>query len=268
MTAAAAPRVSCVVATYNDAGLAALCLRSILAQSLADKEIIVTDDSTGRDVEDLVRALCGEGAAIAYRPGARTGNPVDNWNHGLDHARGEFSVLVHHDERFVDRCWLDRASAALARQPGRAIIAGALSPGIDGQSRFAAVSALSRLVRPPPWTLYLANWIGPTAVLMFPTRLGLRFDPRLVWLVDVDFYARLWALTGPFLRERAPSVVSTPHHGQITARLDLLEAHRREAAALARSAGGPLTPAQRAAIEVSLRLRAVLPRRPRRSHGR
>jgi glycosyltransferase involved in cell wall biosynthesis len=264
----APPKVSCVAATYNDPVLADRCLRSILDQSLRETEIIVTDDSTTRDIENLVGALRGNGAAIVYLPGARTGNAVDNWNHGLDQARGAFSVLVHHDERFVDPDWLARASATLGRNPGRAVAAGAISPGIDGKSRFAAVARVGRLIHPPPWTLYLANWIGPTAVLMFPTHLGLRFDRTLVWLVDVDFYARLWALTGPFLRDDSPSVVSTPHHGQITARLDILAIHRREARRLATSAGGPLTVGQRAAIELSLRLRESLPRRPRRSHGR
>jgi glycosyltransferase involved in cell wall biosynthesis len=268
MTAARPPAVSLVVTTYENPALAERCLRSILGQSLAEKEIVVCDDSTSRDIEDLVGALRAAGAAIDYRPGARTGNPVDNWNKGLDQARGAYSVLVHHDERFTDPHWLARASATLDRAPGRAIAAGAISPGIDGRSRFGLVSAIAARLHAPPWTLYLANWIGPTAVLMFPTRLGLRFDPELVWLVDVDFYARLWALTGPFIRERAASVVSEPHHGQITADLDTHSIHRREARRLATAAGGPLTATQHAAIRLSLDLRASLPRRPRRSHGR
>jgi glycosyltransferase involved in cell wall biosynthesis len=257
------PPVSCVAATYDDAGLAQRCLRSILDQTLAGVEIIVADDSTGPEVGRLVEDLRRSGAPIVYLPGARTGNPVDNWNLGLDRARGAYSVLIHHDEAFVDRTWLARAVRRLDGRPGRSAVAGHIAPTIPGGSRFPAVSRLARLLRAPPWTLYMANWVGPTAALLFPTGAGMRFDRRLTWTVDVDFYARMWAATGPFLMDETPSVASIPHPGQITAGLDVLAVHRRELDLLARSAGGPLTPAQRAVITLSLNLRGALARRRR-----
>jgi glycosyltransferase involved in cell wall biosynthesis len=257
------PPVSCAVATFNDAGLAERCLRSILDQTLAGFEIIVADDSTGPEVSRLVEDLRRSGAPIVYLPGACTGNPVDNWNLGLDRARGAYSVLVHHDEAFVDKTWLARAVRLLEGAPGRSAVAGHIAPAIPGGSRFPAVSRLARLLRAPPWTLYMANWVGPTAAVLFPTAAGLRFDRRLTWTVDVDFYARLWTATGPFLMDARPSVASMPHAGQITAGLDVLAAHRRELDLLARSAGGPLTPAQCAAIRLSLNLRRSLARRRR-----
>jgi glycosyltransferase involved in cell wall biosynthesis len=255
------PPVSCVVATYDDARLAERCLNSILDQTLAGVEIIVADDSTGPQVRLLVDRLRRSGAPIDYLPGARTGNPVDNWNLGLDHARGVYSALVHHDEAFIDPAWLARAVGLLEGRPGRSALARHVAPTIPGGSRFPVVSRLARRLRPPPWTLYMANWVGPTAAVLFPTRVGLRFDRRLTWTVDVDFYARLWSATGPFLMDQSPSVTSVPHPGQITAGLDVLAVHRRELDMLARSAGGPLTPAQGAAIALSLGLRRILARR-------
>jgi glycosyltransferase involved in cell wall biosynthesis len=238
--------------------MAELCLASIQAQSLADVEMIVTDDSSAPTVRAVAAELARTDPRIRYVEGARTGNPVDNWNQGLDLARGRLAVVVHHDEVLLDEHFLARPAEVLSRHPERAVNAGHKLVGERTRSRFRAVSRVARAARAPPWTLYMANWIGPTASLVFPADLGLRFDRRLRWLVDVDFYARLWARTGPFLTDPAIAVASTTHAGQITAQLDVLAEHGRELALLARDAGAPLTSLQVRLIEASLDLRRAL----------
>jgi hypothetical protein len=178
---------------------------------------------------------------------------VDNWNFGLSLARGRWSVLVHHDEVLVDPGFLERAMRRLEASPGRAMLTGTAVQARP--SRFATAAYLARLIRPPAWTLYFANWAGPTAALVFPTGTRLQFDPRLAWTVDVDFYARLWRLTGPFLREDAIAVVSVAHPHQITASLDAADAHRRELAMLSR--GGQLAALQVAILRGGLDLKRL-----------
>jgi glycosyltransferase involved in cell wall biosynthesis len=250
----ARPTISCIVPTFEDAGLARRCLLSILGQSLEGIEVVVVDDSTTAAVSRVVDELGEDGRPIAYVEGARTGNPVDNWNLGLARAHGTWTLLVHHDEYLLDASFLARATRRLSVTPGRALLAGSVFLGPKG-GRFRLVSCAARLLRPPPWTLYLTNWAGPTAALVFPTDAGLRFDRRLSWTVDVDFYARLWRETGPFLRESSACVASTPHAGQITARMDTIARHREELDRLARARGGPLAPWQVALGRISLDLK-------------
>lgn len=255
--------ISCILPLYEDAGLARDALASILRQSLASLEIIVVDDSR---MGDLRSALADEleDPRVRYFPGARTGNAADNWNLGLSLARGRWSVLVHHDERLADPGFLERAVRRLEASPGRALLTGTAVQARP--SRFAATSRLARRLRLPAWTLYLANWAGPSAALVFPTAAGLRFDSRLAWTVDVDFYARLWRSTGAFLRDEAVAVVSVPHPHQITARLDAAAAHRRELVLLWR--GGRLAAWRIVLLRVGLELKWLVHALGRRSPGR
>ena len=206
--------------TFNSVALAERCLTSILDQKGICAQIIVSDDSTVPGVEDLVQRLRATYPAICYAPGARTGNPVDNWNVGLDLAQGRYSLLVHHDEVLTDPGYLRRAVDRLDAHRAQVLLTGHSRAGGSGRSRFGLASTLARWLRLGPWTLYLINWIGPTASVAFATDLAPRFDPRLVWLVDVDFYARLLAQAQGVVSEREVSVISQLHPDQISARID------------------------------------------------
>jgi glycosyltransferase involved in cell wall biosynthesis len=228
------PTVSCVVPTCNRADLAERCVAAILAQRNVDLQVIVSDDSTDPAAIALIEGLAARDRRIVHAPGARTGNPVDNWNAGLDRAMGRYSVLVHHDEVLADPGLLARAVGRMAAQGAQVFLTGHALNAAPRASRFKAASWLARTLRLRPWTLYLMNWVGPTATVVFRTDRTLRFDPRLQWLVDVDFYVRLLAGGGRVASESTPSVISTPHAGQITARIAPREVALREIGLLAR----------------------------------
>ena len=54
---------------------------------------------------------------VLCRGNARTGNPVDNWNHGLAKAHAPLRVLVHQDEILADPHYLRDAARRLWRSP-------------------------------------------------------------------------------------------------------------------------------------------------------
>jgi glycosyltransferase involved in cell wall biosynthesis len=234
--------------------LARRALGSILSQTLESLDVIVVDDSPSAD---LARALTDllDDARVRYFPGARTGNAADNWNLGLSLAWGRWSVVIHHDEALADPGFLERAAHCLQNEPGRALLTRTAAPG--PRRRFAFAHRLAALAHAPAWTLYLANWAGPTAAIVFPTDAGLRFDPRLAWLTDVDFYARLWRHTGPFLRDDVIAVISIAHPRQITAQIDPIAAHRQELALLARLGDERLAAWQIALVGAGLGLKRL-----------
>lgn len=218
--------VTCVIPAFERVDLLARCLASVAAQTGVSLEIIVTDDSGGSAVRDYVASIAKLYPQMRYVEGPRGGNPVDNWNLGLDLGRGDFSLLVHHDEFLVDPDYLRRAVERLRRTGAPAAVGGVRVTGVTRPSRFALAGVLARGLGRPRWLLPALNWIGPTAAFVF--RAGPRFDRTLVQLVDVEFYGRV--LGGGRLEIlEGVCVGSLGHHdGQITAGIDPGAAARRE----------------------------------------
>jgi len=251
----AVPEISCVVPAYENPDLVVRCLTSLAAQSGVEVEIILTDDSTTARVGDLARSLADLLPHLRYVAGPRTGNPVENWNAGLSLASAPHHILVHQDEFLVDPTYLRRAVEALKSPKVAAVQAGVRVIGVDRPSRFALASALTRRLPGARSLLPAINWIGPTAAFAF--RAGPRFDPALVQLVDVEFYGRVLA-TGRLARLPGVSVGSLGHHhDQITARIDVAEATRRDLSVLSARRPQAVTPLARALIAARLALRAT-----------
>jgi glycosyltransferase involved in cell wall biosynthesis len=210
----AAVTLSCVVPAYENAPILARCLLSLVTQTGIDTEVIVADDSRTAAVRTLVEGLAAVYPQLRYVTGARTGNPVENWNLGLDEARGRYRVVVHHDEFYIDADGLRRAVDRLDSDKADVLVANLFAVIGGGRSAFFTVRKLARMMRWAPWTLYALNWVGPTGVVIYRGRQDLRFDPSLKWMVDVDFYVRL--LTGRFIEDDDIRIVSICHEGQIS----------------------------------------------------
>ena len=225
--------LTCVIPAFENPGLLTRCLTSVVAQEDVNLEIVVTDDSRTAAVRDLVGAF----PAVRYLQGALTGNPVDNWNRGLDQAGGDLRVVVHHDEYLVDPRYLRRATDAMADPSVAAVTGGVV---VAGASRFALAAGVARSLGSPPWLLPAINWIGPTAAFVF--RRGHRFDPGLVQLVDVEFYRRVLA-AGRLASLGGVCVGSLGRHpAQITARIDSRHVALAELRGLAHRARPPISP--------------------------
>jgi len=206
-------------------------------------EVIVSDDSAGPAIREHVAALAIP--RVRYVDGARSGNPVDNWNRGLSEAGGSACVLVHHDEFLIDPTYLRRAVDRLDDPEVAAVIGHTMVTGVDRPSRFTLASRIARAAGRPVWLLPSLNWIGPTAAFVF--RRGPLFEPTLVQLVDVDFYRRVLG-TGRAVFLNGDCVGSLGHHGaQITASIDPRQAARAE---IVRIATGPELSFHRAVQDV------------------
>ncbi|HEY5105863.1 MAG TPA: glycosyltransferase family 2 protein [Caulobacteraceae bacterium] len=248
--------ISCVIPAFEAVDLTARCLTSALAQRSVEFEIIVTDDSATGEIRALVEALTPRVANIRYIEGPRSGNPVDNWNHGLGQACGAACVLVHQDEFIVDPLYFRRAVDRLTMTNAAAVVGQTRVIGVTRPSRFGLVAALARAVGRPRWLLPIANWLGPTAAFVF--RRGPLFDPSLVAIVDVAFY-RTVLKTGPLEVLEGVCVGSLGHHGaQISAGLDFRAVVARELRDLARRSPPAIGPAEYAVVSAWLRLRSWL----------
>jgi CDP-glycerol glycerophosphotransferase len=92
-----APRISVVVAFFNNEDDLGDCLDSIAAQSFADFEVIMVDDaSTDRSVEIARAKAAADPRFILVQ--AEHGGPGGARNRGVERARGEYLAFVDGDD--------------------------------------------------------------------------------------------------------------------------------------------------------------------------
>lgn len=120
MTGAAipAPRTSIIIIGYQAEATIATAVRSALAQTDADIEVVFVDDGssdgTSRVVEDIRRETGDERLIIA--PPAPNGGPSAARNRGLRLARGAWIAFLDADDTFEAR-FVERMLAAVQAAP-------------------------------------------------------------------------------------------------------------------------------------------------------
>jgi glycosyltransferase involved in cell wall biosynthesis len=188
----------------------------------------VSDDTPDDRIRDMVSRWTVLHSGLRYKEGPRTGNAADNWNSGIAAASGDYILLVHHDEFFVRPDYLAHICQAAASHPGTCVVARSDIFGTLRKSRIHAVARLAKATGRQPWTLYGANWIGPTATFAFPRDIDLTFDRNITSLIDVDFYAQAINKTGQIFLPDHIYVYSVAHPNQISAGHDLTKLNRQE----------------------------------------
>ncbi len=214
-----ATRLTCVIPAYNNLELFSRALVSAISQCDVAFDVVVTDDSTTDDVRNFTTGIAALYPHVRWVAGPRSGNPVANWNNGLAHARGDYVVVLHHDEFLVDRSYFSDAVTALDRDGTAAIAARSKIVTLRGKSRFGSMQWLAIGLGLPLWTLNAINWIGSTACVTF--RRGPLFDESLVNTVDAEFYGRVFAKNPVAFLDNVRVISVARHREQLTDAIDV-----------------------------------------------
>ena len=192
-------KVSVLIPAYNYAAGIARVLETF-NDPAAIFEIIIFDDSSTLDVRRTVDAVPDDSRNIIYQNNIELyGNPMgapSNWNALMDAARGEYVILMHHDEYPYDSSFYDKVAEAIACNPHADIFLLGLQL-TDPNTNPLPIHA-------PYWIRYLTstrfpgylfrrNVIGPTASLIIRRAVAPRFSIHLIWLIDVEFYFNLFS---------------------------------------------------------------------------
>ena len=92
------PRVTVLTATYNQAAFVRTCLESVLAQTMADWEMIVVDDGSDDGTPDLVRACRDPRVRVLGLDHAGIGRLSDRYNQALERAAGPLVAVLEGDD--------------------------------------------------------------------------------------------------------------------------------------------------------------------------
>lgn len=106
------PICSIVVPAYNAARYLPDCVRSVLAQSFSDWELLIVDDGSTDGTAACIRAFAAQDARIRYVAQPRNLGVAAARNRGVAEARGEWIALLDGDD-----AWLpDKLSRQFALQ--------------------------------------------------------------------------------------------------------------------------------------------------------
>ena len=93
------PKVSVIIPTYNRAGLLPRAVNSVLAQTYRDYEIIIVDDCSTDDTQDVIRRFA-DAHVRAFRH-SENSTGANARNTGIANARGEYVAFLDDDDEYM-----------------------------------------------------------------------------------------------------------------------------------------------------------------------
>jgi glycosyltransferase involved in cell wall biosynthesis len=126
------PRLSVGMPVYNGALTLEAAIRSVLTQTMADLEIIISDNGSTDTTPEICRRLAAEDRRIRYIRQPAALSPTDNFRFVLAEAAAPFFMWAAHDDlRSADTAEL--LIAALDRDPAAILAFGEVVQVIDGK---------------------------------------------------------------------------------------------------------------------------------------
>lgn len=165
-------------------------LQSISVQKFKNFEIIITDDSLDDSLKKTIQKY--NYLPITYYENAEPLGTPANWNFAIEKAKGEWIKLLHDDD------WLSSEDALLqfaeATRKGNKFIFSGYANVILSENTIRIVNfptSKQHILIKEPMILLPKNIIGPPSVTMLHRSVALRYDERLKWRVDIDFYIQV-----------------------------------------------------------------------------
>src|SRR5580692_5505945 len=192
------PKISVLIPTYNYGRFLPEAIESVLEQDFQDFELLIADDCSSDDTAEVVRPFCARDARVHFAVNPANLGMVNNWNHCLTQARGEYIKFLFGDDKLIHRQALSKMLALMQQFPS-AVLAASARTILDEKSNTIDV------YRDLPdgchdgrkiITAYLMkngkNLVGePSAVLFRKVDARRGFDPRYRQITDVEMWIHL-----------------------------------------------------------------------------
>jgi glycosyltransferase involved in cell wall biosynthesis len=186
-------------------------LESIYTQTFNDYEIIISDHSKNNDIQNYVERL----PKVRYfKYNENYGNGVCNTNNALIYAQGEIIKIMFQDDFLYSEHTLQKIESCFKNNNINWLVTACnhTTNEMDFYRPFY-----------PSWNknlVYGVNTISSPSVLSFLKKDTIKFDDKLVMLMDVDFYYQLFLKYGePFYLQEI-LVTNRIHEFQISTQYD------------------------------------------------
>jgi glycosyltransferase involved in cell wall biosynthesis len=210
------PTVSICIPAYNNPDYLIRAIDSIIIQTFQDYEIIVTDDSPGDVLSQLVKERYSHLNNLIYIKNPIQLGSTANWNYAISMANSNLVKLLHHDDWFTDENSLYEFTKPFLSDPELDFVF-CQSHHFDGKKHLETnkpdTSTIHRFKTDPSSIIYKNFIITPSATLYKKT--ALEYDTKLTWLVDADFYAS-YMKTSKFQYIQKPLISLNISKGRLT----------------------------------------------------
>ena len=204
----AKPIVSVVIPTFNRAHLITRALRSVLAQTFAEWEIVVVDDGSDDDTEAVIHSLQDSRIRYCRQPENRGQSAARN--RGMREARGEFIAFLDSDDEWLPR----KLELQVARFRELPDTVGLIHTGVETLTDGAPPAVFTPSLRGNLYPQLLERNVlhGTSSVMIRKSvvdRIGF-FDERFPAIEDYDYWLRVSAcyeidfVAAPLLRYYDP----------------------------------------------------------------
>ena len=188
------PIISICIPTYEmqGKGLKFLqhALQSIKIQSFKSIEVIVSDNSKDKDIENYCQGIDKDLRLTYLRNSLRIGISA-NLNFAIEHARGTLIKILFQDDFFFDNHSLFNLYKAWGKGNSKWLLS-ASEHSLDGKTYYL------KMIPKYNSKIFLGNnTISSPSVLMFLKEDAPLFDENLTWLMDCDYYKSCFSKFGP-----------------------------------------------------------------------
>lgn len=205
-------KVSICIPAYNNTEAVHRLLTSIKAQDYTDYEVVITDDSTGDEIDSLARKM---GNIRYYKNKVRLGATA-NWNEAVGKCTGEYIKIMHHDDWFTDKGSLAEMVRLLDMHPEADIAFCGTRQVEEGKSHDRYTSDKeAEEIEADYRNLFLGNTIGAPSATIYRNLAGV-YDENLTWLVDMDFYMAVLKKNPHFCYTKEPLISIGVGRNQLT----------------------------------------------------
>ena len=225
------PAVSVIIATYRRPHLLPRAIRSVLAQTFTDFELIVVDDGSGDETAEVVAGFVDP--RLRYICLETNGGVANARNQAVERAQGEWLVFVDDDDR-VEPEFIATLIGALSQATPRVgfgwtwkrIVA--LADGEERELRLQTYGAHSADPRPGV-SLYARLWGGAGGLTVRRAAFGQigGFNPQYQTAEDLDLLLRMAPYYDYVVVPEPLYLVSNHEGGQLT-KFSLKQAHSHE----------------------------------------
>ncbi len=194
------PKVSICIPTYKQVNYLQRTIDSVLKQDYTDFELVITDDSPDGSVKNLLDKYDFKGKLKYYKNTNPLGSP-ENWNECVRKASGELIKILHHDDWFTESYSLKKFVDALDDPKIGFVFSmtSSINSKLKTETRHVVDEKFLQDLKNDPSILFFGNLIGPPSSVMYRKSNGIKFDTKLKWVVDIDFYIQCLLMNKNFI---------------------------------------------------------------------
>jgi glycosyltransferase involved in cell wall biosynthesis len=210
------PKVSVLIPTYNYAYCLDECIQSVLNQTFQDFELIVIDDASRDNTDEVMQKYESDSRISYYRNPVNLGL-VGNWNKCLGYAKGDYIKILCADDKFREDL-LEKFVQVMETHPDVSLVA--CNKVMFGKSSVTVKLPLQHLQKGREviyHTLRSFGWMGEPTCVMFRRKnlsVGL-FKTDVVWLPDWEMWLRQLNVGDAYFIPEPLAYVQN-HSGQLT----------------------------------------------------